>query len=142
MAIAQSGKTVKVHYTGKLKDGTVFDSTEGKDPLEFKLGDQMVIKGFEDGVTGMENGEKKTIEIPVDKAYGPRNDELFIKIEKSKIPPDVPTNVGEILELKRPDGMQFPTRIIEEHTEHIVIDANHPLAGEDLTFELELVEIN
>ena len=141
MAGAQNGDTVKVHYTGKLDDGTVFDSSKERDPLEFTLGERGVIQGFQEIISGMEPGDSKTSTIPVDKAYGPRNTELIVEIPRSRVPEDVNPQTGEHVYLARPDGQTIPVFVVETNDTAITVDANHPLAGEELTFEVELVEI-
>jgi peptidylprolyl isomerase len=149
MAQAKSGDRVKVHYTGKLEGGEVFDSSECMEdecgcesgPLEFTIGEGEVIPGFEEGVIGMNPGESKTINIPVDQAYGPRIDEMVAVVERANLPPDLTPEVGERLEVTQEDGHVFPVVITEVTDTHVTIDANHPLAGRDLTFDLKLVEI-
>ncbi|MBC9932410.1 FKBP-type peptidyl-prolyl cis-trans isomerase [Chitinophaga qingshengii] len=141
MQAVKNGDTVKVHYTGRLTDNTVFDSSEGRAPLEFKVGAHMVIKGFEDGVLDMKPGEKKTIHIPVDQAYGPKNDEMIMEFPKANIPPDLNPEVGMELQMSNPEGHVFQVRVAAVGSEFITLDANHPLAGQDLVFDLELVEI-
>ena len=143
MAAAQKGDTVKVHYKGTLQDGHQFDSSEGREPLEFQLGSGMVIPGFDEGVTGMEIGEKKTIHIPADQAYGPANEELILQFDRAQIPADIPLEIGSTLNMHQQGTGQVIPVIIREVTEtHVVLDANHELAGQDLIFELELVGIN
>lgn len=142
MKKAQSGDTVMVHYTGTLTDGQLFDSSTGGDPLAFQLGTGQVIKGFDEGVTGMEIGDKKTINIPCDEAYGPVNDELLIHFDRSQIPADIPLEAGITLNMHQEgNGQVVPVVIKEVADNHVVLDANHPLAGKDLIFELELVGI-
>ena len=141
MASAQAGDTVRVHYTGKLDDGTVFDSSAGSDPIEFVIGDHQVIPGFEDGVTGMTIGETKTITIPFDQAYGAYDDELVLDVPRDQFPDHITPEVGEALQLQQPDGNVITVIISEVSDESVTLDANHPLAGEDLTFDLELAEI-
>lgn len=141
MQAVKNGDTVKVHYQGRLTDGTMFDSSEGRAPLEFKVGAHMVIKGFENGVLDMKPGEKKTIHIPVDQAYGPKNDEMIMEFPKANIPPDLNPEVGMELQMSNPEGQVFQVRVAAVNTEFITLDANHPLAGQDLVFDLELVEI-
>lgn len=142
MKKAQSGDTVSVHYTGTLSDGQLFDSSAGRDPLSFQLGTGQVIKGFDDGVTGMEVGDKKTINIPCDEAYGPVNDELLIHFDRNQIPSDIPLEAGISLNMHQEgNGQVVPVVIKEVADDHVVLDANHPLAGKDLIFELELVGI-
>ncbi|NML41786.1 peptidylprolyl isomerase [Chitinophaga sp. G-6-1-13] len=141
MQAVKNGDTVKVHYQGRLTDGTMFDSSEGRAPLEFKVGAHMVIKGFENGVLDMKPGEKKTIHIPVDQAYGPKNDEMIMEFPKANIPPDLNPEVGMELQMSNPEGHVFQVRVAAVGSEFITLDANHPLAGQDLVFDLELVEI-
>lgn len=142
MKLAQSGDTVNVHYTGTLPDGQLFDSSNGREPLTFQLGSGQVIKGFDDGVTGMQIGDKKTINIPCDDAYGPVNQDLLIHFDRSQIPSDIPLEPGVTLNMHQEGNGQVVPVVIKEIAEaHVVLDANHPLAGQDLTFELELVSI-
>lgn len=138
--MVKSGDNVAIHYKGTLNDGTVFDSSEGREPLEFTVGSGMVIKGFDDGVTGMQVGEKKSIHIAVEDAYGPSSEEMIFDFDRADIPADIPLAVGETLNMH--DGQRAVPVIIREVTEEFVkLDANHPLAGQELNFELELVEI-
>ncbi len=130
-----------VHYTGTLPTGEVFDSSKGRDPLEFQLGAGMVVPGFEAAVTGMKLGEKVTETIPADKAYGQRRDELAVKVERSRVPEGVELEVGGRLQVQTQDGRTAPVVVTEITDEAVHLDANHPLAGQDLTFEIELVEI-
>jgi peptidylprolyl isomerase len=141
MAQVKSGDTIKVHYHGKLTSGETFDSSEGREPLEFEVGSGMVIKGFDDGVTGMSVGEKKTINIPVAEAYGPRNPEMIIEMPKERFPADMEIAVGMPLGMSDQSGQQFQVTIVEIKEEVVMLDANHPLAGQELIFDLELVEI-
>ncbi len=141
MAQAQSGDTVKVHYTGKLNDGTVFDSSEGREPLSFTLGSQQVIPGFEEAVIGMATGESATIEIPSDKAYGPRQDQMIVKVERSQMPADLNPQIDQKLQVQQPDGNTMVVTVVEMDEQSVTLDANHPLAGKDLTFDIQLVEI-
>jgi peptidylprolyl isomerase len=141
MAQVKSGDKVKVHYHGKLTNGETFDSSEGREPLEFEVGSGMVIKGFDDGVTGMTVGEKKTINIPYDEAYGPINPEMIIEMPKDRFPQEMQIEVGMPLAMSDPQGQQFQVTIVEIKEDVVMLDANHPLAGEDLVFDLELVEI-
>jgi FKBP-type peptidyl-prolyl cis-trans isomerase 2 len=138
----KAGDTVKVHYHGRLTDGTTFDSTEGRAPLEFEVGSGMVIKGFDDGLLGMEVGEKKTIEIPVEDAYGPKDPEAIIEFPKDRFPPDMKPEIGMRLSMTNGSGQQIPVVITEVKPEVVILDANHQLAGEDLIFDLELMEIH
>lgn len=141
MTRAQAGDTVQVHYTGKLDDGTVFDSSTGGEPIEFTLGANQVIDGFESGVIGMAVGDTKTIIIPADQAYGPYHDELVLVLERSRFPAHLTPEVGQMLQLQRPDGEPIDAMITEVSAEFVTMDANHPLAGEQLTFDLELMHI-
>lgn len=142
MAEAKNGDRVKVHYTGKLEDGSVFDSSRDREPLEFELGGGMMIKGFDIAVSGMKVGDTKTAEIRADEAYGQHNSEMVIEVPKSQLPPDLEPEVGQQLGMQQPNGQSVPVRVTEVKDDSIQIDANHPLAGKDLVFDLELVEIN
>lgn len=134
------GDIVSLHYKGTLNDGTVFDSSEGREPLEFEIGSGMVIKGFDDGVMGMAIGDKKAIHIGVEEAYGPANEQMIFKFDKAGIPGDVPLEVGGTLNMH--DGQQAIPVIIREIAEdYVLMDANHPLAGQELNFDLELVSV-
>ena len=141
MTTAKSGDKVRIHYTGTLSDGSVFDSSEGRDPLEFTLGSGQVIPGFDTGVTGMEVGEKKTIEIPCDQAYGPSNPGAIQDVPRDQIPAEIPLEVGLQLQMQSPQGQVIPVTVINVTDEAVTLDANHALAGKDLTFALELVSI-
>ena len=135
------GDIVSLHYKGTLNDGTIFDSSEGREPLEFEVGSGMVIKGFDDGVMGMVIGEKKDIHIGVEEAYGPAIEEMIFKFDKAGIPSDVPLELGGTLNMH--DGQQaIPVVIREIAEDYVLMDANHPLAGQELNFALELVSIN
>ncbi|MEJ7827172.1 MAG: peptidylprolyl isomerase [Segetibacter sp.] len=141
MQEVKSGDTVRVHYHGKLNDGTTFDSSEDRDPLEFEVGSGSVIAGFDNGVTGMKVGDKKTINIPVDEAYGQVQDDLLMEFPLDRFPADMKPEGGMELNMSNGAGQNFPVVITEVLDNSVVLDANHPLAGEDLTFDLELVEI-
>lgn len=141
MTTAKNNNTVQVHYTGKLDDGTVFDTSRGREPLQFTVGVGQVIAGFDDAVMGMRVGETKTVRIPPDEAYGPRKKEAVLQIERSQFPDDFMPNVGDVVVLKNNLGEETKAMIIEVSDEYIVIDANHPLAGFALNFDLELVAI-
>jgi FKBP-type peptidyl-prolyl cis-trans isomerase 2 len=141
MAQVKPGDKIKVHYHGKLISGETFDSSEGRAPLEFEVGSGMVIKGFDDGVTGMMVGEKKTISIPFAEAYGPANPDMIINIPKDRFPADMEIELGMPLAMSDEQGRQFQVRVAEIKDTSVMLDANHPLAGKDLVFDLELVEI-
>ena len=141
MAQAKSGDAVKVHYTGTLNNGQVFDSSKERAPLEFVLGTGMVIAGFDAAVTGLEPGDSITKTIPVDEAYGPYQKEMVADIEKANIPADFELEVGQRLQMQAPGGEVMAVTITDMKGEMVTLDGNHPLAGQDLTFELELVEI-
>jgi peptidylprolyl isomerase len=141
MQQVKKGDKVKVHYHGHLDNGETFDKSEGREPLEFEVGSGMVIKGFDDGVTGMAVGDKKTVNIPFDEAYGPRNPDMIIEMPKERFPKDMEIEVGMPLGMSDGQGQQFQVVIMEIKEEVVMLDANHPLAGHDLTFDLELVEI-
>lgn len=142
MKQAQAGNTVLVHYKGTLPDGQLFDSSEGREPLSFELGSGMVIKGFDDGVTGMAVGDKKTVHIPNLEAYGPVNEEMIIEFPRNQIPAEIPLVVGETLNMHQEGNGQVMQVVIKEVADdYIILDGNHPLAGQDLIFELELVDI-
>ena len=141
MQQVKKGDTIKVHYHGKLVDGTTFDSSEGREPLEFEVGSGMVIQGFDDGVTGMAVGDKKTVQIPADEAYGPKQEDMIMEFPKEKFPAEMVPEVGMQLNMNNGQGQSFPVVIVEVLDEVVVLDANHPLAGQDLIFDLELIEI-
>lgn len=142
MQQAKKGDTIKVHYHGKLTNGNTFDSSEGREPLEFEIGGGMVIAGFDEGVTGMTIGEKKTIHIPSDQAYGPKQEEMIMEFPKDRFPADMVPEVGMQLNMSNGSGQNFPVVITAIKEESVILDANHPLAGEDLVFDLELVAID
>jgi len=141
MQEAKSGNQVKVHYHGRLQDGTTFDSSEGRSPLEFEVGAGQVIKGFDDGVLGMKQGDKKTIHIRVEEAYGEKSEDMIIEFPKDQFPPDMKPEVGMQLNLRGQDGRNFPVVISEIKDDAVVLDGNHPLAGKDLIFDIEMVEV-
>lgn len=134
-------ETVKLHYTGKLNDGQIFDSSLEREPLEVTLGEGRLIPGFEKGLVDMKINEKKTITIPKEEAYGDIMDELFQKVPTEHLPQDIKPEVGMGLVTRNPDGSERELRVTEVMDDFIIVDANHPLAGQDLTFELELLEI-
>jgi FKBP-type peptidyl-prolyl cis-trans isomerase 2 len=137
----QSGDTIKIHYHGRLSDGSTFDSSAGRSPLEFTVGSGAVIKGFDDGVQGMNVGEKKTIEIPFAEAYGPEDPTMIIEFPVERLPADLNPEIGMQLNMNNSSGEQFPVTITGITEQNIILNANHPLAGKDLIFDLELVEI-
>jgi FKBP-type peptidyl-prolyl cis-trans isomerase 2 len=141
MSEAKTGDTVRVHYTGTLADGTQFDSSRGGQPLELTLGAGMVIPGFENAVLGMSSGESKSVAIPVEDAYGPRRAELAQEAPRSAIPDHITLAVGMMLHAQGPQGQQLTFQVTDFDDETVTLDGNHPLAGQDLIFELELVEI-
>ena len=136
-----SGDTVRVHYTGTLSDGSCFDSSDGRDPLEFTVGSGQVIPGFDSAVTDLEVGQTTTVTIPADQAYGERSDEGVQVFPRDAFPPDTNPEVGWAVELASPEGQRVPATIAQVTDENITLDFNHPLAGEDLTFEITLVEV-
>lgn len=141
MTEVKRGDNVKVHYTGTLADDSVFDSSEGHDPLDVTVGSGQVIEGFDEALLGMTIGEKKTVMIPVEKAYGERKEEMVITAPLEQVPPDLNPELGMWLEVGSPDGQILRVRVTELTDTHITLDGNPPLAGKDLTFALELVDI-
>lgn len=141
MKQVKSGDTIKVHYHGKLTNGTTFDSSEGREPLEFEVGSGMVIQGFDVGVTGMAIGEKKTINIPAEEAYGQKEEDRIMEFPMDRFPEDMKPEVGMQLNMSNGQGQNIPVVVAEVKEEAVILDANHPLAGEELVFDLELVEI-
>lgn len=142
MAQAKTGDTVQVHYTGTLTDGTIFDSSKGREPLEFTLGGGQVIKGFEEGITGMSVGDSKTVNIPVEDAYGPAHEEMVFTLERAELPDDIPLELGMTLNMHEDGNPQpIPVIIRDLNDTSVTLDANHPLAGQDLIFEIELVDV-
>lgn len=141
MSKVKDGDTVKVHYTGKLENGDVFDSSREQEPFEFTVGNKAVIPGFEKGVLGMEVGDTKTIEIPPEEAYGEKQDELVVEVKKSEFPEDITPTVGQRLQIKQGDGNPIVVTITDLTEESITLDANHPLAGYTLFFDVEVVDI-
>jgi peptidylprolyl isomerase len=141
MTTAANGDIVRIHYSGRLVDGTPFDSSEGRAPLEFTLGQGQVIKGLEAHVTGMETGEKSTVTIPVDAAYGPRRDDAIQQLDRAKVPQGVDIELGTKLQARTADGGLLPITVVGLDDTSITVDANHPLAGQDLVFDVEVVEV-
>ena len=136
------GDKVKVHYTGRFPDDQIFDSSEGKEPLAFTVGDKQVIEGFDSAVTGMKVGEKKTVTIDAAEAYGPRHDHLVVEVERSNIPAEIDIKEGIQLEMIRDDEERMVVTVVGLTDEFVTVDANHPMAGRDLVFDLELVDLS
>jgi peptidylprolyl isomerase len=141
MQQAQQGDKVRVHYHGTLQTGETFDSSEGREPLEFTVGSGQVIRGFEEGVKGMSVGEKRKLEIPVNDAYGETNKDLIIEFPMAQFPAEMSPEIGQQLMMSNGSGQSFPVTIKEIKEDSVLLDANHPLAGQDLIFNIELVEI-
>ncbi|MDO8863431.1 peptidylprolyl isomerase [Haliea sp. E1-2-M8] len=141
MTQAKAGNTVQIHYTGTLQDGSVFDSSDGRDPLEFQLGSGQIIPGLDSAIDGMSAGEQKTVTIPAAEAYGDYQAEARQTIPREQIPADIPLDVGSMLQMQTPDGNAVPVQVAEVTEEAVTLDANHPLAGKDLTFEVEIVSV-
>ena len=141
MAQAKNGDTVKIHYTGKLGDEEVFDSSTNQEPLEFKLGEGKIIPGFEEAVVGMAPGESKTVKISPAKAYGPHRKELVADVERSRVPDTLKLEIGRHVQIRQPDGGVIQAKVTSMSESMVTLDANHPLAGKDLIFDIKLVEI-
>lgn len=141
MSQVKQNDTVRVHYTGKLADGQVFDSSLEREPIEFTMGQGQLIPGFEKGLLDMKVNEKKTINIPSEEAYGEPRQELIQEVDKSQLPEEIKPEPGMGLVSKSPDGREMNLVVTEVKEESIVVDGNHPLAGKDLVFDLEVVEI-
>lgn len=141
MSEVKSGDKVRIHYKGTLTDGTVFDSSEGRDPLEFTVGAGQVIVGMDKEMVGMTVGEKKTIVAVADEAYGPRQDDAQQDVPREMIPAEIPLEVGMQLQMQSPEGQVIPVSVVSVGEDTVTLDANHMLAGKDLTFDIELVEI-
>ena len=141
MTTAANGDIVRIHYSGRLIDGTEFDSSEGRAPLEFTLGQGQVIRGLEQHVNGMETGTKSTVTIPVVDAYGPRRDDAIQQLDRAKVPSGVDIAIGTQLQARTADGGMLPITVVGLDDQSVTVDANHPLAGQDLVFDVELVEI-
>jgi len=137
----KEGNTVKVHYTGTFEDGSVFDTSANRDPLEFEIGSGRLIPGFEKAVMDLNPGDKTTVKIPSAEAYGEVREDLVTDVERSKLPPEIDPEVGMQLQLQQPDGGAIPVVVSDVTETQITLDANHPLAGRDLTFEIELLEV-
>ena len=141
MSKAKKGDNVKVHYKGKLTSGEQFDSSEGREPLAFTIGAGQMIKGFDEAIPGMDVGEKKTINISPENAYGEKNPEAIIEFPKSNIPPDMKLEPGMKLQLQNEAGQPIPVVVTDVKDDVVMLDANHELAGKELVFDIELVEI-
>ncbi len=138
---AQQTDTVKVHYTGRLADGSVFDSSAEREPLQFTIGEGQVIPGFEQAVVGMAPGELKTVVIPADEAYGPYRGEMVIPVSREEFPPHIEPSIGQRLQVMQGNGETLIVTVAEVTDSQVMLDANHPLAGQDLTFDIRLEEI-
>ena len=141
MIQAKNGDTVKVHYTGKLDNGAIFDSSLDREPLQFIVGEGVLLHAFEDEVVGMGPGDSKTITIGSDKAYGPRREEMVVEVDRNQIPENLDVQVNQQLQLVQEDGQSFVVRVSDLSETTVTLDANHPLAGQDLRFDIELLEI-
>ncbi|KCV81951.1 FKBP-type peptidyl-prolyl cis-trans isomerase [Actibacterium atlanticum] len=141
MTQVKSGDKVAIHYTGTLTDGSVFDSSEGRDPLEFTVGSGQIIPGLDKALPGMTVGEKKTVSIAPEEAYGPQQEGAMQQVPIEQVPADIPKEVGLQLQMQSPQGQVIPVTIAEVTETHITLDANHPLAGKELTFAFEIVKI-
>ena len=141
MAQAKTGDTVKVHYTGKLDDGTIFDSSANHEPLQFTVGEGQLIPGFEQAIIGMNPGESKTVQILSENAYGPHREEMVMEVDRSDFPADLEPEVDQRLQVSQSDGKTFAVTVTAVSELKVTLDGNHPLAGKDLTFEVQLSEI-
>lgn len=141
MTTAKTGDTVRINYTGRLTDGTQFDSSDGREPLQFTLGEGQIIPGLEAHIEGMEQGAKSTVTIPPEAAYGPRREEAIQTVNRTNLPPGLDLKVGAQLQARTADGNVMPITVVDLDEETVKVDANHPLAGQDLVFDVELVEI-
>ncbi|MCD1627482.1 MAG: FKBP-type peptidyl-prolyl cis-trans isomerase [Paracoccaceae bacterium] len=141
MTQVKPGDTVRIHYTGTLSDGATFDSSQGRDPLEFVVGSGQIIAGLDAAIPGMAVGEKKLVEVPADQAYGHSDPNALQAVPRAEIPDDIPLDLGTQLQVQTPQGQVMPVTVVEVTETEVTLDANHPLAGRDLTFAIELVEI-
>lgn len=142
MTEATPGKTVSIHYTGTLADGSTFDSSEGRDPLTFEMGSGQIIPGLENALTGMAVGDTKTVTIPAAEAYGDHNPQAVQQVPRDSVPDNIPLDLGTQLQVQTQDGRALPVVVTEVTDEHVLLDANHPLAGKDLTFAVEVVSVS
>lgn len=141
MTPAKHGDTVRVHYTGRLLDGTVFDSSLSEEPLEFTIGEGQVIPGFEEAVVGMNPGQSKITKVKAEKAYGPYRDDMMLTVDREQLPQEMRPEMGQQLEMRHPDGTSFIVIVKEVTESSVTLDGNHPLAGKDLRFDIRLVEV-
>ena len=141
MTQAKTGDIVKVHYTGKLGDGTIFDTSADREPLQFKIGDGQLIADFEQAVVGMTPGESKTIQIPSENAYGPHHEEMVLEVDRGEFPDGLEPRIDQRLQVQQQDGRSFAVTVTDVSETKVTLDANHPLAGKDLTFDIQLTEI-
>lgn len=142
MSEVKTGDTVRIHYVGTLADGTRFDSSQGRDPLEFVVGSGQIIPGLDKAMPGMSAGDKKTVNVPANEAYGEADPNARQSVPRDQIPADIPLEVGRQLQVQTQDGRVVAVMVVDLNDEAVVLDANHPLAGQDLTFAIELVSIN
>jgi len=142
MAQAKQGDLVKVRYTGMLDDGSTFDSSDGREPLQFVIGEGMLIPAFEEAIVGMLPGDSRSVHIPADEAYGPFMDELILEVDKNQIPAYLNPEEGMQLQITQDDGSSTVVKVVKLTDEKVFLDANHPLAGRDLNFSIELVDIS
>ncbi|MEE4238162.1 MAG: peptidylprolyl isomerase [Anderseniella sp.] len=141
MTQVKTGDTVRIHYTGTLNDGTQFDSSAGRDPLQFEVGSGQIIPGLDREIPGMTVGDKKTVNIPAAEAYGEVNPQMQQSIPRAQIPAEIPLEIGARLQMQTPEGQVIPVTVAAVDEQAVTLDANHPLAGKDLTFDIELVSI-
>ena len=141
VAQVKHGDTVKIHYTVKLEDGTIFDTSAKRDPLQFIIGAGQVVSGFEQAIVGMNPSESKTVKVPADKAYGPHREEMVLVVDRNKIPKNLKLELGQELQIPQEDGQKTIVAVTNISESSVTLDANHPLAGKDLTFDIQLIEI-
>jgi len=141
LAQAQYGDEVTIHYTGKLEDGTVFDTSTERSPLHFAIGDGQIIPGLERAILGMSPGESRTIRVPMDEAYGPRREEMILLVDRNEFPVHMKPEAGQLVEMRHPDGRRITVTVMDISQSRVTLDANHPLAGKDLTFDIQLLEM-
>lgn len=141
MSEAKHGDTVKVHYVGKLKDGTVFDTSINRHPLQFTIGEGRIIPGFQHAVVGMRPGQSKTVQVPTSKAYGPHREDMVVTVDQDQFPDSLEPEVGQTLEITASDGLRAMATVADVSETTVTLDINHPLAGKELTFDIQLIEI-